>query len=87
MDFVGLTSEKEFHEYFGNRIRMTLSGSFSIYDFIGNIYGCDGEQARLKFLELRRFGQVPARNIKPWINPRLDVPGQTSEDVLTQGFQ
>ena len=23
MDFVGLTSEKEFHEYFGNRIRMT----------------------------------------------------------------
>ena len=63
------------------------SGYFSIYDFIENIYGCDGEQARLKFLELRRFGQVPARNIKPWINPRLDVPGQTSEDILTQGFQ
>ena len=49
-EIVGLTSEKEFREYFGNDMRITPSGLFGIYDFIGNISGCDRDQTRKKVL-------------------------------------
>ncbi len=50
-----------------------VSGSFSVYDFIGNICGCDDmEKARLKFLEIRKSGHVLSRNHQPWMNPHKD---------------
>ena len=40
-----------------------VSGSFSVYDFIVNIYGCDDvEQTRFKFLEISKSGHVLSRN-------------------------
>ena len=46
-----------------------VSGSFSVYDFIGNMCGCTTEQARHKFKVLRTSGHVPDKPL-PGVTPR-----------------
>jgi hypothetical protein len=83
---VGLTSEKELREYLGNGTRITQYGHFDIYDVIAKIYGCSREQARCKFRDLRKSGQVPDKAL-PGPEPRPTVPAQSTEDALTQGIE
>ena len=49
---VGLTSEKELHEYLGNGTRITPYGHLDLYEVIAKIYECSREQAKHKFRDL-----------------------------------
>ena len=79
---VGLTSVTELREYLGNETRMTQYGHFDIYDVIAKLYGCSREQARYKFKDLRKSGQVPddpSWNFRSGINPRPEDPSSNHE--------